>query len=211
MGATLLVKTKWSQRDPYNWKSPSSTCSGGYYLAGCGAIAASQVIAYYGKYKTKYDFASLTTQPTITTSSSNYLKDQVSSFVESVGEGIKSRYGCDVTISYTTDTYSFFKNLGYNISKPINKHDSYELRKTLESKNLVLCRGTSDSGGHIWVIDGFRQYLTYCSPSYVHCNWGWGGNSDGWYYDVAELLTNPAYVSYVFKYDIAFMYINENK
>ena len=63
--------------------------------------------------------------------------------------------------------------------------------------------GVPGNGGHAWVVDAFYKksrnyYLTtygYTSTgeyAYVdiyrqhfialHCNWGWGGSSDGWYY-----------------------------
>lgn len=67
--------------------------------------------------------------------------------------------------------------------------------------------------GHIWVVDGifkkWRDRYRYSSTSggdiqpywtiykyrercvHIHCNWGWGGSSDGWYYTMEP--TNEGY------------------
>lgn len=210
LGSYPLLKTKWTQGQPYNWGTPSSTCSSGYYLAGCGAIATAQVIAYYRKYNTKYDFTALTSQPDIKLSSSSYLKSQVSSFIASVGKGILSNYGCNATGSYTYLACSFLRDMGYSINQ-LSMYNWFELEKTLISKNLVMCAGYDGERkvGHIWIIDGYRQYITYSSPSYVHCNWGWGGNSDGWYYNVEELFVNPINRPDThYKYYVDYVYVN---
>lgn len=68
----------------------------------------------------------------------------------------------------------------------------------------VLYYAQSDIGGHIWVVDAILtqerwEYTTFrrqegleTKPGLerrrargylLHCNWGWGGNSDGWYYN----------------------------
>ena len=37
--------------------------------------------------------------------------------------------------------------------------------------------------GHCWIWDGIKGYLNGSSFTVesIHCNWGWGGNSDGWF------------------------------
>jgi hypothetical protein len=75
----------------------------------------------------------------------------------------------------------------------------------------VILSGAPSSGetGHIWVVDGtytFERWYYYWSTTsslslpptdlwriryqarLFHCNWGWGGLSNGWYY-----LYNPKY------------------
>ena len=66
---------------------------------------------------------------------------------------------------------------------------------------MILAGGYKNSnhdGGHDWVIDGYNQYWTYrkyyrlqypyhlydtigWSNNYLHCNWGWNGNGNGYY------------------------------
>ncbi len=60
-----------------------------------------------------------------------------------------------------------------------------------------------DDGGHAWIIDGWNEYTTQCwettygpngkinperliEETYyclLHCNYGWGGKCDGYYFD----------------------------
>ena len=39
----------------------------------------------------------------------------------------------------------------------------------------VIYRGYSDDAGHAWNIDGYQD-------NYYHCNWGWGGSANGYFY-----------------------------
>jgi len=36
--------------------------------------------------------------------------------------------------------------------------------------------GENDGPGHAWNVDGYQE------GGYIHCNWGWGGSSNGYYY-----------------------------
>ena len=39
----------------------------------------------------------------------------------------------------------------------------------------MVYRGYSDDAGHAWNIDGYQE-------NYFHCNWGWGGSANGYFY-----------------------------
>lgn len=49
------------------------------------------------------------------------------------------------------------------------------LYRELEAKRPVVFCGSSPSGGHCFVMDGYSQ------GEYFHINWGWGGFQDGYY------------------------------
>ena len=36
--------------------------------------------------------------------------------------------------------------------------------------------GENDGPGHAWNVDGYQE------GGYIHCNWGWGGSSNGYFY-----------------------------
>ena len=36
--------------------------------------------------------------------------------------------------------------------------------------------GENDGPGHAWNVDGYQE------GNYIHCNWGWGGSSNGYFY-----------------------------
>lgn len=46
---------------------------------------------------------------------------------------------------------------------------------------MALDHDAVQRGGHAWVFDGYgkRPSDKHC---FLHCNFGWAGKSDGWYY-----------------------------
>lgn len=59
------------------------------------------------------------------------------------------------------------------------------LKNELDSYRVVLYSGNGPGGGHAFVCDGYNN------NNYFHFNWGWSGNSNG-YYSVNS-LTPPSY------------------
>lgn len=69
--------------------------------------------------------------------------------------------------------------------------NSSDVQSYLKNKYLVAVTGTdyiNGLGGHAWVIDGLEYHLyigSAVSPArnvaYFHCDWGWGGISNGYY------------------------------
>jgi len=49
------------------------------------------------------------------------------------------------------------------------------LKNSLDQSFPILYGGSSPEGGHEWVIDG------YDDDDFFHCNWGWGGMSNGYF------------------------------
>ena len=49
--------------------------------------------------------------------------------------------------------------------------------------------------GHAWVVDGYIDQIKNNKRSkYVHCNWGWGGNHNGYFLsDVLNAEQDPVY------------------
>lgn len=122
-----------------------------------------------------------------------------------IGKKVDMRYKPAASSAYTSNVPNAFKNLGY--SSGIKKYDLTEVIWQLEDKSPIYMSGaTSDFQGHAWIIDGLAQmadyhelyknayyqneYLGYIkartvnfyfNDKYLHINWGWAGNSDGWY------------------------------
>ena len=102
-----------------------------------------------------------------------------------------------------------FTNLGYNYS--YSNFSQSTVLNSVQSLLPVYIRGMdSDDEGHAWVIDGisiYRQtvyYYTYDYPytycfneitdtNYFHCNWGWGGYSNGFYLSPFSVNNNSGY------------------
>lgn len=72
--------------------------------------------------------------------------------------------------------FGFGKNarevMRYNYSLTNWEHMIYE---EVFNERPVLYRGSSNSGGHMFIVDG------YDGKGLFHMNWGWGGMSDGYY------------------------------
>lgn len=82
----------------------------------------------------------------------------------------------------------------------------------LNSNKPIFMGGQGAVGGHAWIIDGYKYYedvitdhntepatVTTSYRYYNHVNWGWYGNSDGYYFDGifdandAYSYDNPSY------------------
>lgn len=104
------------------------------------------------------------------------------------------------------------QSLGYHVKEHYygSKISSDSIEIEMVAQRPCLLAGQGPSGGQIWVVDGlYRQYrwcyrtsLSYDSSlpmdqggytggtlyrerqriSMIHCNWGWGGTSNGWYF-----------------------------
>ena len=68
--------------------------------------------------------------------------------------------GCHTKINYTDDDW-------YNL-----------IKDQLDNGWPVIYRAyaENDGPGHAWNVDGYQE------GGYLHCNWGWGGSSNGYFY-----------------------------
>lgn len=72
------------------------------------------------------------------------------------------------------------------------------LNASLSNNNIAIVEGVSsdDGSGHCWVVDGYINYLirtynrhtepatiTVKTTNYVHVNWGYDGQNNGYYLD----------------------------
>ncbi len=110
--------------------------------------------------------------------------------------------GKDVNMSYTTSASSASSYSAYSLCKNIKDVDNLEyipfninaITWLLKNGNIVYLRGTdiNGNGGHAWVADGACYCVTSTedkrslireeiTETYIHCDWGWGGISNGYY------------------------------
>lgn len=74
------------------------------------------------------------------------------------------------------------ERLGYDVTKYLGCKEkiSDKIVKSLEIGNPVFIGAlASNFSGHAWVIDGYMSNLD--KPRFMHCNFGWQGDSNGWY------------------------------
>jgi len=212
-----LVKTEWDQDSPYNDSYPCL-----YFIhhaaAGCGIIATSQAIAYYGtlgktSLNSKWPYSQLTKSPEIFPNDS--LASTVATYVYSIAQQMNPSYGEETetssnAIQYPLNTYGI-KYYYHN-----DNMDKYTSWQTLIRKDIIIARGyDKKNGGHVWLYTGMVFRVTndvlhnYYNLDALYVNWGWGGgyNSDnGWYYSDWE---SPANKNVDFNHDNRQYYIEQ--
>ena len=89
------------------------------------------------------------------------------------GSGAYSGYVIEALVNnfdYEEETCRWLDRVDYSYSEWQDI-----IYKELQDNRPVLYSGQSAGGGHAFVVDG------YDSEDYFHINWGWGGNSDGYF------------------------------
>lgn len=203
--APLLGNICWSQDEPFNRLCPMDK----YYErertpAGCVAVAAAQIMKYYGyplqgigsrSYTTdterlpvSADFAAATYDwsgmlADYNGGYSEAAAEAVALLVYHVGVACRMDYnyeGSGATAKETAKAFTRYFGYDENIEYVDRTHydePSWEalLRAELDAGRPVLQFGEGEGGGHAFVCDG------YDARGFFHYNWGWGGMSDGYF------------------------------
>lgn len=219
-----LVSTKWEQNAPYNNKVPVFLNGTNKRVkVGCFAVAVAQLMSYHKK-PSSYNWSLLTAAPTISVYD-NVASDEVSRLMIDIATAGKTDFDA---INNTGGTFSYdmapaIRQMGYKVVKTYldSENSGDSIYNNIMSNRPVLMSGATPNKGHIWVIDGiFTQERWFYSGVSItgtniparyminrqrersrlcHCNWGWGGLSNGWYYDYSPVYTDG--LSYRYAYD----------
>lgn len=195
-----LLTTTWNQCAPYN-----NLCPNGY-PTGCVPTAVAQVMNYWqwpkqggGQYKTyddegneimedlpvhTYDWDNM-----LDNYSNGYTSEQATAVAQLMSDIGKSM-GTTYALNGSPTAFYFaalFENFHYNpsIGRKFGTNGSYltdVMKRELEAHRPVLYSGdpnnlSEENPGHALVVDG------YTTKNYFHFNYGWGGESDGWYFN----------------------------
>ena len=210
--APLLGGIKWDQGSPYNNLCPIiDTNTAEKAAAGCVATAMAQVMRYYkwpvsgtGSHsytpnvsstplnvvfsQTTYDWANMT--ETYNSSSTAAQNLAVATLVYHAGVAVDMDYGKSSGASTIDMAKALIRYFGYDSSIQCYQRDFYSksewldmIKTELNAQHPVLYSGHSTDVGHQFVCDG------YDSNGLFHFNWGWSGNSDG-YFELSVL--NPS-------------------
>lgn len=212
--APLLGGIEWDQGDPYNLLCPSLTNSSGNTektVTGCVATATAQVMRYYkwpekgtgtknyiwsngGKTlsvnfaNSTYDWDNMT--ETYNSNSTTIEKNAVAKLMYDCGISCNMNYGLSETggsgasaLNQVIGLYNYFSydNGMRFLSRNYYKLADWEvlIKNEIDNKRPVLYYGTGSGGGHAFIIDGYNQ------NGYFHFNWGWSGNSNGYFLTTA--------------------------
>jgi len=109
-------------------------------------------------------------------------------------------YKCN-SFTWREDTKNAFASAGYsNLGKRVSWLSNYlTVISEIKTGHPVIMDATTGfvqfNDWHIWVIDGYQQYITHhkadpvnpfssclsADYAYYHMNWGWEGKNDGWF------------------------------
>ncbi|WP_036879844.1 C10 family peptidase [Xylanibacter oryzae] len=212
-----LLTTKWDQRSPYNKYCPGS-------FTGCVITAISQICSYIGmpssRIKYSYNNDQEVGEATMNWAKINneckesggYIisadaTEQVARLMRFWGGVFDANYTNGGTSADTGDAiYKMRRFYGFDISG-LNDYDIDNVISDLKKGNrIILMRGDGRYyhvgfvfkqyvDGHAWVIDGYiNQVKNDKESKYVHCNWGWGGDRNGYFLsDVLNAEQDPVY------------------
>jgi hypothetical protein len=196
---TPLITSKWNQDRYYNRYCPwDKSAPYGYDYRvpnGCVALAGAQLMNYYrypekGKnlysyipskyprqtiypYQQVYNWDAMCDQPT------NYT-NEISKLTYHLGVAVSMQYAPYGSGAYTQDLNKVLQeNYAYSLGIEWVVYDSVKLKQEINSKRPILMSGQNENGGgHAYLVDGYRE-----NPDIMfHFNWGWGGNSDGYFF-----------------------------
>ena len=198
-----LLQTTWGQDSPYNINLTSIGCLNdehGKPPTGCVATAIAQIVRKW-QFPSSYNWSimpnfanrySYITSGTI----------ELARLMKNAGAGAKTSYVCGGSGATVTNARNAFVNtFGYSSSASIINYnesaaDTY-IVPNIQAGQPVLMGGIDLTyGGHAWVCDGYKRYVstlihnpgthyeyetTSISNFYLSLNWGWNGDSNGYF------------------------------
>ena len=198
-----LETANWNQYGPYNWKCPYNSSTNKRTITGCTATAISIVMYYYkhpahgtgtltsytkngytvpemmldtipfqwDKMRSSYKSGSYTTEE----------GNAVATLMAVVGSMVRASYGTGATSAGLSASkltrYMDYDSCAVRYSRVYNTADSWKatLKSYLGAGYPFLMTGYNSSTGHSFVIDGYDAFDRFL------INFGWGGQSNGYY------------------------------
>jgi hypothetical protein len=200
-----FIKTKWGQEAPFNGKCP--LYQGTRSVTGCDATALGQILHYYkatnfNNYTIEYADERSLEEVSVNFSewTFDYSKmldvyeegkytqeqaDAVAQMMYIAGAACKMKWSSDQSSGQwplvALDKYFNIKANFYIRQAISTDFWMQKIQENLAAGKPILYTGTGVSNSaysaHIFILDGID------ADNYVHINWGWNGNSDG-YYDI---------------------------
>lgn len=206
---TPMLNTKWGQGEPYNNNYGVYEDENGYphrAPAGCGVIAAGQFITHLRPSTTitlnghTHSYADMA-QVTFTNNAINpILIQKIAQFIYDLSVEMDATYSYNGTNVSPNELKKIFRKAGLWSVSAIDIDKDKICEMLADSKPVTTYGYTSAGEGHAWIIDGrkltqtnvikvtyrddvviSREYQYSYLTDYIHCNFGWDGNCDGYY------------------------------
>ena len=196
-----LLKTKWDQSPYENALCPYDSDYKERAVTGCVATAMAQVMKYWNYPATGTGFHSYNHDKYGTLSANfgntNYQWSSMPNVISSPNQAVATlMYHCGVSVDMNynvgseggsgastldvadalVDYFGYASTVTKNYRSDFSDAQWKTLLKTeLDAGRPIQYAGTGTGGGHSFVCDG------YDNNDFFHFNWGWGGNSDGYF------------------------------
>lgn len=198
-----LLSCHWHQQSPYNDLAPVIEDGNIKCVAGCVAIAASQITYYWRKDNPKFTLEDTPTYPyggapvtmSIPAGSPNNWELMRDEYTDEDCPESRAAVAQLCYVIGTTSYLNYASSTGGHIDNAANAmYSQYNLLSDYYNKSSftqeqwdsllyhevlqrrpVMCSGQG-SGGHAFVLDGYDR-----TTGLFHFNFGWGGNGDGYY------------------------------
>lgn len=203
----LLGNNQWNQTKYYNDKCPADATGnsvyGGHAAVGCGAIVMGQVMRYWQypetgtgshSYSSNYGTLSANFGATtyrydnmpyrlVTTSHPDSCVDAISTLLYHCGVAVDMRYGPDASVANSNNmvaalsTYFRYPTTVQYVERGSMSSTNWlnHIKEELDEGAPFMYGGSGNYGGHVWTCDGYRD------DDYLHFNWGWGGQQNGYF------------------------------
>jgi hypothetical protein len=128
---------------------------------------------------------------------------EVASLMNYLGIAFKAKYGYETGVPPETPIKWLRKSGWVNATK-LEDYKEQRIFSAIKNKFIIYARGNDKKtktwiffnkyeGGHAWVIDGYirgeKDNRTY---NLLHCNWGWNGRCNGFFYSKGFDSQHPA-------------------
>lgn len=197
-----LLQSQWNQTAPYNGLTP--IVGGKRCATGCTITGFAQVM-YYHRWPTAAtaaipgyspDNASGTNYPALPALEATTFDwdkmyptydngedgSEVARLMQYLGTASRADYGSETNATGYHAIQAMIKYFGYDAAAQTvwRRQLGYDewidrLYAELQAGRPVMFSGTAPDAGHSFVVDGYDE------EDYFHVNWGWGGDSDGFY------------------------------
>lgn len=210
-----LITTKWGQSEPYNNDCPLVEGSETQHcVTGCVPLSLSMIAHYYqhgGNYnysliQTAYDFYMNDDGTYDWLKYTEESAKEMTRLISDIGKGINVTYGADATggrpiegINYLIDNFGYDRGAKHIYRSLVKDDEEWQkiILEELKAKRPVEYDASSAAfGGHAFICDG------YDGKGYFHINWGWYGQSNGYYLLIGDDALIPnGYYSYGYNQD----------
>lgn len=219
-----IIPALWNQTAPYNNDMDCYvTGTNEKVRVGCIPVACGQIMSYYKK-PLSYDWNLLTASPSIANNTSAarevarllFYMHQIGDLRSNPDRNASSGDKRSVQAIFEMMGYDYAYRRDYTVYGDAECYDS--IYNNVKFHHPVLMMGEVPDQ-HAWVIDAIihQEWWVYTAeevhsstPPYVygevvrrryagrfyHCNWGWGGHSNGWYYSFTPQFTDGKKVNF---------------